>query len=64
MDELMQLFVEEMVDKLKRYIMFDEEIKVINDLRNDLQNTVIGDYSPLFKFNVEEVFRTYRIIRE
>lgn len=62
MDKLIQLFVEEMVDKLKRSVMFDEETKVINDLRSDLQNTNIGDYSPLFKFNVEEVFRTYRVI--
>lgn len=62
MDELMQLFVEEMVDKLKRSIMFDEETKVINDLRNDLQNTNENDFITSLKCNAEEAVRTYSIV--
>lgn len=61
MDELMQLFVEEMIDKLKRSIMFDEETKVINDLRNDLQNTNKNDFITSLKCDAEEAVRTYSI---
>lgn len=62
MDELMQLFVEEMIDRLKRSIMFDEETKVINDLRNDLQNTNKNDFITSLKCDAEEATRTYSIV--